>query len=63
MDVFTIQRTHRWNVQRGVQQEFHSKLYKNAYIERTFGKFKDRYSTNEVTMEHNGFEKCGWVII
>lgn len=63
MDVFTIQRTQRWNVQRRVQLEFHSKLYKNVHIERTFGKLKDRYSTNEIAMEHNGFEKSGWVII
>lgn len=50
MDVFTTQRTQRWNVQRGLQLEFHSKSYKNARIKRTFGKLKDRYSTNEVKL-------------
>jgi hypothetical protein len=50
MDVFTIQRTQRWNVQRGVQLEFHSKLYKNAHMERTFGKLKGSYSTNKVKL-------------
>ncbi len=50
MDVFIAQRTQRWNVQGGVQLEFHSKSYKNAHIERRFGKLKDRYSTNEVKL-------------
>jgi hypothetical protein len=61
--MFSPFKAQRWNVQRGEQLEFYSKSYKNAHIERTFGKLKDCYSTNEVAMEHNGFEKYGWVII